>query len=208
MGSASQLGAYRLVQERDDQVWEVISSLPVPDDLVSHYLGTRHALPMVVEPGSPGEDRLGNQYRTEHTGLMLGRHTAHGSYQAIDAIETQDSVRWALHHELLEHPEHGIQHYVVDEHDTTDVRVQKSLQHQQFVAERREIEQTFASQIGYGGKLFLTNRFDSRGRMYARGYHVNPQGAPFQKAALQFHRREVLTGLEPDSTRTSTGDNA
>jgi hypothetical protein len=42
-------------------------------------------------------------------------------------------------------------------------------------------------------RLFLTHRYDRRGRCYASGYHVNTQGTDYNKAVLEFHKKEVIT---------------
>ena len=41
--------------------------------------------------------------------------------------------------------------------------------------------------------LYLTHKYDRRGRCYASGYHINTQGTDYNKAALQLARKEVLT---------------
>lgn len=42
-------------------------------------------------------------------------------------------------------------------------------------------------------ELFLTHKFDRRGRCYASGYHVNTQGTDFNKAVLQLAKKEVIS---------------
>lgn len=41
--------------------------------------------------------------------------------------------------------------------------------------------------------LYLTHKYDRRGRCYASGYHINPQGTDYNKAVLQLYHKEVLT---------------
>ena len=40
--------------------------------------------------------------------------------------------------------------------------------------------------------VYLTNRVDSRGRTYASGYHINPQGTAWNKAVVEFADKETL----------------
>jgi len=42
--------------------------------------------------------------------------------------------------------------------------------------------------------LYLTHKFDRRGRCYASGYHVNTQGTDYNKAVLQFSKKELVNG--------------
>ena len=44
-----------------------------------------------------------------------------------------------------------------------------------------------------GGPIYFTHAYDKRGRTYARGYHANPQGNPWNKACLEFANQEVTT---------------
>ncbi len=41
--------------------------------------------------------------------------------------------------------------------------------------------------------LYLTHKYDRRGRCYASGYHINPQGTDYNKAVLQLAHKEMLT---------------
>ena len=41
-------------------------------------------------------------------------------------------------------------------------------------------------------EIYLTHKFDRRGRTYASGYHVNTQGTPFHKAAVQLAKKELV----------------
>jgi len=42
-----------------------------------------------------------------------------------------------------------------------------------------------------GSNMYLTHKYDKRGRTYCQGYHVNTQGAPWNKAVLEFAQQEV-----------------
>lgn len=41
--------------------------------------------------------------------------------------------------------------------------------------------------------IYLTHKYDRRGRCYASGYHINTQGTDYNKAVLQLAAKEVLT---------------
>jgi hypothetical protein len=41
--------------------------------------------------------------------------------------------------------------------------------------------------------IYLTHRYDRRGRCYASGYHINTQGTDYNKAVLQLAHKERLT---------------
>lgn len=41
--------------------------------------------------------------------------------------------------------------------------------------------------------IYLTHKYDRRGRCYASGYHINPQGTDYNKAVIQLYHKEKLT---------------
>ena len=41
-------------------------------------------------------------------------------------------------------------------------------------------------------KLYINHKPDTRGRIYAVGYYINPQGTSFKKAMLQLANKEHL----------------
>lgn len=43
-----------------------------------------------------------------------------------------------------------------------------------------------------GNKLFITNKVDKRGRIYAQGHHINPMGSSYKKASLDLHKKEQV----------------
>lgn len=43
-----------------------------------------------------------------------------------------------------------------------------------------------------GNEFYLTHKYDKRGRVYCQGYHVNYQGAPWNKAVIQLAEKEIV----------------
>ena len=46
--------------------------------------------------------------------------------------------------------------------------------------------------IQEGNEFYLTHRYDKRGRVYCQGYHVNYQGAAWNKAVIQLADKEMV----------------
>lgn len=44
----------------------------------------------------------------------------------------------------------------------------------------------------YGKEFYLTHKYDKRGRIYCQGYHINYQGAPWNKAVVELADRELV----------------
>lgn len=43
-----------------------------------------------------------------------------------------------------------------------------------------------------GNKFYLTHAYDKRGRSYCKGYYINYQGNPWNKAVVEFHNKEIV----------------
>ena len=43
-----------------------------------------------------------------------------------------------------------------------------------------------------GNEFYLTNKYDKRGRIYAQGYYINPQGTEWNRAVIQFADEELI----------------
>ena len=48
--------------------------------------------------------------------------------------------------------------------------------------------------VSTGGEFYLTHKVDKRGRTYSQGYHVNYQGADWNKAVIEFANQEICDG--------------
>ena len=46
--------------------------------------------------------------------------------------------------------------------------------------------------LQFSNTMYLTHRYDRRGRCYASGYHVNTQGDDYRKAVIQFANKEKV----------------
>jgi hypothetical protein len=118
-------------------------------------------------------------YHTIHEPLLLGTLTQHDEPQNYKAINILNEIEWILDQEVLAEPE----------------RPSKPFPNQQ--AQLNFMEMARASQFIYQllGKdsFYLSWQYDSRGRIYSHGYHVNLQAAEYKKACLSFNQFEELT---------------
>ena len=58
----------------------------------------------------------------------------------------------------------------------------------------------------YDGICYITNSYDKRGRCYAKGYLINPQGTGFDKNILVLaHEEDLIPSIEPEGKRIKFG---
>jgi hypothetical protein len=118
-------------------------------------------------------------YLSLHEPLLLGSLTQHTEKQDYPAINLLNKVEWVLDQSVLAEPENPGKPFETME------------QRQNF------IDMVAASNFIYNllaeDPFYLCWQYDSRGRLYSHGYHVNLQAAEYKKASLSFNKFEVLT---------------
>lgn len=134
--------------------------------------------PMVVPPKKVTDNRHCG-YLTLREPLLLGRLTMHDEDQNYAAINQLNEIEWRLDPMVMAEPEVPAKPLETQE------------QHEQFS------EMVNSSQFVYGlmdnKPFWLCWQYDSRGRMYSHGYHINLQAQEYKKASLSFNKYEVLT---------------
>jgi len=135
--------------------------------------------PPMVEPPRIVTHNMSCGYYSLPEPLLLGKLTQHDYPQNYPAINILNQIEWVLDKDVLAEPEVPAKPFKTRE------------QHENFSA------MVTASQFIY--KLLLNRTFhfcwqyDSRGRIYSHGYHVNFQSAEYKKASLSFNKYEELT---------------
>jgi len=139
---------------------------------------TMFNLPL-IEPPIPVTDNHNCGYHTLEEPLVLGKFTEHESKLDYATINTLNQIEWVLDKDVLAQPEKPAK------------PIETAQQHQQFVdmaVFSRNVYDYFKDKT-----FWLAWQFDSRGRSYSHGYHINLQASEYKKALLNFNRYEVLT---------------
>jgi hypothetical protein len=134
--------------------------------------------PPLVEPPKHVTNNHNCGYHTFNEPLLLGKFTKHNKPLNLAAINALNGIQWVLDEEVLKE---------IDE-------VPKD-----FNYASQQTKTTYLQQcnkiVDILGDLpfWLGWQYDSRGRMYSHGYHVNFQSYEYRKAMLSFNKYEVLT---------------
>lgn len=133
----------------------------------------------LIEPPCAVSDNHHCGYHTLQEPLILGRYTDHDEPLDYDNINTLNQIEWVL------------DEHVLAEGEQPSKPLETAQQHQQFV------DMAVASKTVYNyfkDRVFwLAWQYDSRGRSYSHGYHINLQASEYKKALLNFNRYEELT---------------
>lgn len=165
------------------------SCIPLPSRLLESIQRAEYLPPMVCPP----ELITGNYqsgYLTLNDSLILGKGNGHTGNLCLDVINNQNQVPMALAVDFLlavpEEPTHEL-----------DTMPKKALW-DDFAKTSRELYQLINN---IANRFYLTNKVDKRGRLYAQGYHITPQGTAYKKAMIEFAEQEVVEGVPHEFKR-------
>jgi len=123
---------------------------------------------------------VGGGYLMDSSSCILGTINHHNHYLNLDALNTLQSIEWCFNDFIV-----GLGELPNKPLITSDQQAQFT----QFKEEAIEIRKVLQEN---GEKFQFRWDYDSRGRSYSRGYHVNLQSTEFQKASIEFYKKEVI----------------
>lgn len=192
----SYTGAFLLQKPSKYAQWFVTNNLAMPAEVIEMADRVMFILPMVSRP-EPIKSAYHSPYETFNETVMTGKaELTHKGEIGIDVINTQNQVALSIDEEFLnvceEKPPTDLDD--VDDADNVDF-TGRTTKRENWETFRKESLTAYKELIECGNKFYMTWKPDQRLRLYANGYHINPQGRPFKKAMLNFHKKEVVTGF-------------
>lgn len=176
--------AFDIIKPGQYESLVVQSHIPLSKELLGFIAQSQYLPPMVCEPKSVRHN-YESGYLTFNDPLILKPWNQHDQPQALDVINTQNKVKLKLDTEFLS---------LVEEYPKVPEEEMTHEQRQQWAQFKRSSYEMYL-RIAQFDQFHLTNKYDKRGRMYAQGYHINTQGAPFKKAMVEFAEEETVTGV-------------
>jgi hypothetical protein len=165
-----------------------IVKITISDDVQADLDRFQYPLPMVVPPRSVRDNR-DTGYFTSRGSIIL-RKNHHDDDVCLDHINRVNKVRFSINYDTaymiknqwrnLDRPKAG------ESTDEFKKRVKA------FEKYDRTAKQVIDHLLRYGNEFYLTHRYDKRGRIYCQGYHVNYQGAPWNKAVIELADKEFV----------------
>ena len=172
----------------DEMSNKFVIRIDVPDKVREDLDRFQYPLPMVVEPLEVKTNR-DTGYVTLKGSVILGKNH-HSDDVCLDHINRVNKIPLAINPDTarmvanqwknLDKPKEG------EEKDEYAKRV-KAFEKYDSVS-REVMESLYMTEE----PIYLTHSFDKRGRCYAQGYHVNPQGSAWNKAVVEFANQELV----------------
>lgn len=192
--------AYDIGQVAKGTSYLIVNRLPLSEKLISYIEGCRYMPPMVCEPAEVTHNYQ-NGYLTFSSSLVLGNTANHHDGDlCLDVINTQNKVALKLDLEFLctvEEEANKPLDQVKNMEKKNSAQIAMEIQQKKDNWDRfkRESYQFYTMLAKQGNRFWLTHKVDTRGRLYAQGYHISTQGSGFKKAMLELANEEVVTGV-------------
>lgn len=175
--------AFDITKENKRASLMIESRIPLSDGLLHFIENSEFLPPMVCEPLELVHNHSSG-YLTHNDSLVLGSGNHHDGDLCLDVLNTINKVAFKLDLDFL---------CKVEEEPTFELDSQdKENQWARFKLQSYKFYSLLAQQ---GNRFYFNNKVDKRGRIYACGYHINPQGAPMKKAMLELAKEELVEGV-------------
>ena len=178
-----QTDAFDIIKPSKDASLMVQSRIPLSDKVIRYVEQSNYLPPMVSEP-----EWLTHNYQSAYysfdDSVVLGSGNHHNGDLCLDVLNIKNSTALSLCTEFLS---------TVEEEPTKELDTHvKAINWDRFKTDSYKF---YRLMVGQGNRFFLTHKPDTRGRIYAQGYHITTQGSPFKKAMLEFADKEIVEGV-------------
>lgn len=148
----------------------------------------QYPLPMVVMP-KPLETNHDTGYFTG-SGSAILRHNHHDEDICLDHLNQVNKTRFRINQDVAHTVKNRWRNLDKPKPDEPEGEFEKRKK------AFEKYDRTAYDVIGHlglatEGEFYLTHKVDKRGRTYCQGYHVNYQGAPWNKAVIEFAHQEI-----------------
>lgn len=178
----------------------VKSNFALPDDLIEYIERACYLPPMIVKPKTLRNNRSSAYLTSKGESLILGGgHNHHNDPIALDVLNIMNRYELTLSEFILdnvpEEPTFDLESVEVKpDKPMTDIEYKRAVEQQRKNWERHLAQSAyFYKHIrANDNHMYITNKYDKRGRIYSQGYHINPQGTSYKKACIDLYNKQVV----------------
>jgi hypothetical protein len=145
-------------------------------------------LPMVVPPRRV-RDNEDTGYFTCRGSIIL-RKNHHSDDVCLDHINRVNRIRFSIDHVTARMIKNRWRN--LDKPKDGESQEEFAKRVKAFDKYDRTSKEVIDKLLAHGNEFYLTHRYDKRGRIYCQGYHVNYQGAPWNKAVIELADKEYV----------------
>jgi hypothetical protein len=160
----------------------------VPDDVQHDLDRFQYPLPMVVPPRKVSENEDTGYFNSR--GSIILRKNHHDDDVCLDHINRVNKIRFAIDFDTASMVKNCWRHLDKPKAGESNDDFKKRVK--AFEKYDRSSKEVIDLILAHGNEFYLTHRYDKRGRIYCQGYHVNYQGAPWNKAVIELADKEYV----------------
>lgn len=177
------------------------SNFVLPDELIDYIERACYLPPMIVKPKTLRDNRSSGYMTVKGESLLLGGgHNHHNDPIALDVLNLMNRYELCLNTFILdnvvEEPTHDLDvvEQKPDQPPLTEIEKQRAIaQQKKNWAKHLEQSAYFYQHIRLNNnKMYISNKYDKRGRVYSQGHHINPQGTSYKKACIDLFNKSVV----------------
>ena len=167
-----------------------ITKFTIPADVQQELDRFQFPLPMVVRPKHITKNTDTGYLHSGAHGSIILKDNHHEDDVCLDHINCMNKMRFCINLDTalmvknqwrnLDKPKAGETHY--------DFQKRKKA----FEKYDKHAYRVMSLICEEGNEFYLTNKYDKRGRIYAQGYYINPQGTEWNRAVIEFAEQEII----------------
>jgi hypothetical protein len=160
----------------------------ISDDVQADLDRFQFPLPMVIPPRKVRDNRDTGYYTSRNSIILRKNH--HDDDVCLDHINRVNRIRFSIDFDTARMIANRWRH--LDKPKVGESRADFDKRVKAFRKYDRTAKEVIDTLLQYGNEFYLTHKYDKRGRVYCQGYHVNYQGAPWNKAVIELADREFV----------------
>ena len=146
-------------------------------------------LPMVVEPRKL-RDNLDSAYISMNDGSVILRDNHHDDDVCLDHLNRVNKIQFTLDNDTANMIRNRWRN--LDKPKTGESKQDFERRKRAFEKYDRTAKIVMSQVTRLGNQFWLTHKYDKRGRVYCQGYHINYQGAAWNKSVIQLADKEIV----------------
>lgn len=160
----------------------------ISDELQKELDRFQYPLPMVIPP-RPIKTNIDTGYLTSKGSVIL-QDNHHWNDVCLDHLNRVNQVALSINLDTAQTIQNEWRNLDKQKPDETFQDYQKRVKaFEKYDSVAKDVLDLLVKE---GNEVYLTHRYDKRGRTYCMGYHVNYQGTAWNKAVIEFAKKEKL----------------
>lgn len=175
----------------DDNLRVLITKFTIPPDLQAEIDKFQYPLPMVVEPRKLKSNSDTGYLVSGSHGSVILKDNHHDDDVCLDHLNRLNRIKLQINEQTAVMVNNKWKNLNKPKDGETREEFQRRVR--AFEKHNKHAIEVMALVVQEGNEFYLTHRYDKRGRTYAQGHFINPQGTEYNKAVIEFVNQEVTS---------------